>query len=174
MITIFTGAPGAGKSSLSALFLKRIYKEEGRKLQKLSAARIDEINKTRRYPLTPPPLPPIYSDFKVKIPAGYKKHYEPYYINGYYMGLANERLKTQFLPPYAKVSWANRSATTTAASRATSQTSYPGSTKCTATTVWTYTWTCSACGLSTRTYANCAATSLRCKVWSTRATSWAG
>ena len=103
MITIFTGAPGAGKSSLSALFLKRIYKEEGRKLQKLSAARIDEINKTRRYPLTPPPLPPIYSDFKVKIPAGYKKHYEPYYINGYYMGLANERLKTQFLPPYAKV-----------------------------------------------------------------------
>lgn len=72
-------------------------------MQKLSAARIDEINKTRRHPLTPPPLPPIYSDFKVKIPAGYKKHYEPYYINGYYMGLANERLKTQFLPPYAKV-----------------------------------------------------------------------
>ena len=103
MITIFTGAPGAGKSSLSALFLKRLYKKEGRKLQKLSAARIDEINKTRRYPLTPPPLPPIYSDFKVKIPAGYKKHYEPYYINGYYMGLSNERLKTQFLPPYAKV-----------------------------------------------------------------------
>lgn len=103
MITIFTGAPGAGKSSLSALFLRRIYKEEGRKLQKLSAARIDEINKTRRYPLTPPAKPPIYSDFKVKIPAGYKKHYEPYYINGYYMGLSNERLKTQFLPPYAKV-----------------------------------------------------------------------
>ena len=103
MITIISGAPGAGKSSLNAYFLDRTYKEEGRTLLKRSVAKIEEINKTRRNPLTPPSLPPIYSDFRVKIPAGYKKYYEPYYINGYYMGLANERLKTQFLPPYAKV-----------------------------------------------------------------------
>ena len=103
MITIISGAPGAGKSSLNAYFLDRTYKEEGQTLLKRSVAKIEEINKTRRHPLTPPSLPPIYSDFRVKIPAGYKKYYEPYYINGYYMGLANERLKTQFLPPYAKV-----------------------------------------------------------------------
>ncbi len=103
MLTIISGVPGAGKSSLNAYFLYSTYREEGRTLLKRCRAKIEELNKTRLHPLTPPTQPPIYSDFKVKFPAGYKKWYEPYFINGYYMGLSNERLKTQFLPPYAKV-----------------------------------------------------------------------
>ena len=103
MLTIISGVPGAGKSSLNAYFLYSTYREEGRTLLKRCRAKIEELNKTRLHPLTPPAQPPIYSDFKVKFPAGYKKWYEPYFVNGYYMGLSNERLKTQFLPPYAKV-----------------------------------------------------------------------
>lgn len=103
MLTIISGVPGAGKSSLNAYFLYSTYREEGRTLLKRCRAKIEELNKTRLHPLTLPAQPPIYSDFKVKFPAGYKKWYEPYFINGYYMGLSNERLKTQFLPPYAKV-----------------------------------------------------------------------
>lgn len=103
MLTIISGVPGAGKSSLNAYFLYSTYREEGRTLLKRCRAKIEELNKTRLHPLTLPAQPPIYSDFKVKFPAGYKKWYEPYFVNGYYMGLSNERLKTQFLPPYAKV-----------------------------------------------------------------------
>ena len=103
MLHIISGAPGAGKSSLNAYFLQHAYREEGAELLKRSAARIEEFNKSRLYPLTPPAKPPIYSDFKVKFIIGYKKYFEPYYINGYYMGLANERMRTLFLPPYAKV-----------------------------------------------------------------------
>lgn len=103
MLTIISGVPGAGKSSLNAYFLYSTYRKEGRTLLKRCRAKIEELNKTRLHPLTLPAQPPIYSDFKVKFPAGYKKWYEPYFINGYYMGLSNERLKTQFLPPYAKV-----------------------------------------------------------------------
>ena len=103
MLHIISGAPGAGKSSLNAYFLQLAYREEGAELLKRSAARIEEFNKSRLYPLTPPDKPPIYSDFKVKFAIGYKKHFEPYYINGYYMGLANERMRTLFIPPHAKV-----------------------------------------------------------------------
>ncbi len=103
MLTIISGVPGAGKSSLNAYFLYSTYREEGITLLKRCRAKIEELNKTRLHPLTLPAQPPIYSDFKVKFPAGYKKWYEPYFVNGYYMGLSNERLKTQFLPPYAKV-----------------------------------------------------------------------
>ena len=103
MITIFSGAPGAGKSSLNAYFLYSTYREEGRTLLKRCRAKIEELNKTRLHPPTLPEQTPICSDVKVKFPAGYKKWYEPYFVNGYYMGLSNERLKTQFLPPYAKI-----------------------------------------------------------------------
>ncbi len=103
MLHIISGAPGAGKSSLNACFLERAYREEGAELLKRSRAQIAKFNKSRLYPLTAPDKPPIYSDFKVKFTIGYKKHFEPYYINGYYMGLANERMRTLFIPPHAKV-----------------------------------------------------------------------
>lgn len=103
MLHIISGAPGAGKSSLNAYFLQRVYREEGQALLRRSRDRIEEVNEMRLHPLTPPDKPPIYSDFKVKFIIGYKKYFEPYYINGYYMGLANDRMRTLYLPPYSKV-----------------------------------------------------------------------
>lgn len=103
MITIISGAPGAGKSSLNAYFIWHLCTTEGRTLLKKSRAKIEELNKTRLYTLTLPEQPPIYSDFSVKFKVGYEKYFEPYYINGYYMGFSNDRLRTLYLPPYAAV-----------------------------------------------------------------------
>ena len=103
MITILSGAPGAGKSSLDTYFLKRAYFSQGRTLLDSCTNKIAELNKTRLNPLTPPDKPPIFSDYKVKFRVGYDEFFEPYYINGYYLGLANDRMATQFLPPYSKV-----------------------------------------------------------------------
>lgn len=103
MITILSGAPGAGKSSLATYFLKQTYFEQGRTLLESCASKILELNKNRINALTLPDNPPIFSDYKVKFLVGYDEFFEPYYINGYYFGLANERMSTQFLPPYSKV-----------------------------------------------------------------------
>lgn len=103
MITIISGAPGAGKSSINSYFLKKVYFEEGRTLLKNCRDKICELNKTRKTPLTLPEMPPIFSDYKVKFRVGYDKFFEPYFINGYYFGLANERMDTQFIPPYSKI-----------------------------------------------------------------------
>ncbi len=103
MITIISGAPGAGKSSLNTYFLKQAYFEHGRTMLESCTSKIAELNKTRLNPLTPPDKPPIFSDYKVKFRVGYEEFFEPYYINGYYLGLANDRMATQFLPPYSKV-----------------------------------------------------------------------
>jgi hypothetical protein len=103
MITIISGAPGAGKSSLNAYLLKSTYENDGRTLLACCRERIEEINKTRLNPLTKPDKPPIFSDFNVRFLVDYNQYFEPYYINGYFLGLANDRMPTQFLPPFSKV-----------------------------------------------------------------------
>lgn len=103
MITIITGAPGAGKSSIEAYFIDRTYREQGRELFESCTQRIIELNKHRLHPLSLPDRPPIFSDFKVRFKVGYDKYFEPYYINGFFFGLANDRMDTQFLPPGAKI-----------------------------------------------------------------------
>lgn len=103
MIHIISGAPGAGKSSLNTYFIKKIYKEQGRTLLESCRAKISELNADRLNPLTLPDKPPIFSDFRVRFLVDYETFFEPYYINGYYLGFANERMQTQYLPPYSKV-----------------------------------------------------------------------
>ena len=68
-----------------------------------SIKRIEERNKLRLNPLTLPVKPPIYADYPVKFQVGYNEYFEPYFINGYYLGLANDRMNTLYLPPYSKV-----------------------------------------------------------------------
>ena len=103
MITIIFGAPGAGKSSLNAYFLINEYQTEGRFLLEDCQERIRLLNEGRSKKLTLPQRVPIFSDFRVSFKVGYEEWYEPYYLNGYYFALDNERLKPMFLPPFAKI-----------------------------------------------------------------------
>ncbi len=103
MITIIFGAPGAGKSSLNTYFLKKAYFENGRELLNSTRRRVQAINEQFGRKLTLPDAPPIYADYDVKIHTGYKKWYEPYFINGYYFGLPNDKFETQFVYPNSRI-----------------------------------------------------------------------
>lgn len=103
MITIIFGAPGAGKSSLNTYFLKQTYRTQGRALLHYARARIEAQNSTRATPLIVPDKPPIFANYAVKFKTGYEKSFEPYFINGYYLGLPNDRMPTQYIPPGSKI-----------------------------------------------------------------------
>ena len=103
MIVIIFGKPGIGKTSLNAAFLKQEYEQEGEYLLESCCECIESLNFGRKKPLQMPDKSPIYSDFEVSLLVDYEEYYEPYYINGFYFGLKNERLKTMNLPPYAKI-----------------------------------------------------------------------
>ena len=103
MITIIFGAPGSGKSSLNTYFLQRIYRREGRVRLERARERILRENEMRETPLTVPAEPPIFSNYRVKFKIGYEKWYEPYFVNGYYLGLANDSMPTQYIPPSSAV-----------------------------------------------------------------------
>ncbi len=103
MITIIFGAPGAGKSSLLTYFIKSIYQTQGRKMLNYAQARIIEQNEKRTEPLELPTKPPIFANYNVSFITGYNETFEPYFVNGYYIGLPNDRMPTQYIPPGSKV-----------------------------------------------------------------------
>ena len=103
MITIIFGAPGSGKSSLMTHFLSQIYYTDGPARLKKARQKIEEINEERTYLLTVPAEIPIYTNYKVSLHTGYHKDWEPYYINGYYIGLPNDRMDTIFTPPFSAI-----------------------------------------------------------------------
>ncbi len=103
MITIIFGAPGSGKSAINTYFLKQEYFNEGKALLKKSSQRIEEQNRMRINPLSLPEKPPLYSDYSVSLKTGYQKSYEPYFLNGYYLGLPDGDMPLQLLPPCSKV-----------------------------------------------------------------------
>ncbi len=103
MITIIFGAPGTGKTSLNTHFLQTEYKTHGRILLARTQKRIAEINNTRAKPLALPNKPPLFANYKVSFKTGYEKTFEPYYINPYFMGLQNENMPSQYLPPNSRV-----------------------------------------------------------------------
>lgn len=104
MITIIFGAPGAGKSSLNTYLLKETYEQQGRTLLKDARSRITALNKKQGKNYSLPQAPPIYADYDVRLHVGYRKYYEPYYINGFYMGLANGSMNDQlFVPPHSRI-----------------------------------------------------------------------
>lgn len=103
MITIIFGRPGRGKTSLLTHFLIQTYRENGRKLLKFAAQCVTAANRTRTTPLTVPDAPPIFANYQVKIKTGYQKYYEPYYLNGFYFGLQNEKMPTQRILPGGKI-----------------------------------------------------------------------
>ena len=103
MITIITGKPGVGKTALNTYFCWQTYRNDSARLLKLIRDRIELINESRITPLTAPTDPPIYTNYEVKFLIGYEKHYEPYYINPYYLGLSNDKMKMQNIPPYSRL-----------------------------------------------------------------------
>lgn len=103
MITIIFGKPGAGKSSLNTHFLIDIYEQQGTYLLERTREKIEQLNRDRERPLTLPEKPPIYSDHQVRFRISYDEYYEPYYINGYYFGIRNTSMRTQFLLPNSKI-----------------------------------------------------------------------
>ena len=103
MITIIFGAPGSGKSSLSTYFLKTVYRREGKRRMEQSRELILRANAGRETPLTVPSAPPIFSNYRVRFKTGYEKWFEPYFVNGYYLGLPNDKMPTQFIPPASAV-----------------------------------------------------------------------
>lgn len=103
MIIGIFGAPGAGKSSLNTYFLKTTYETEGSALLTMSRDSISAVNESRNNKLKLPQRVPLYSDFKVRFKVAYETWYEPYYINGFYFGIENDRLATQYVVPYAHI-----------------------------------------------------------------------
>lgn len=99
MITAIIAKPGAGKSSLMVTLIQKACLERGEEMLANSRQRIEKFNETRLYPLTVPDRVPIYADFEVTVPVGYKKTFKPYWIQGYYFGLPNEDLQVEFIPP---------------------------------------------------------------------------
>lgn len=103
MITIISGKPGVGKTALNTFFCERTYQNEREWLLKASCDRIEIINEEREKPLSLPAAPPIFTNFEVSFHIGYKKWYSPYYVNPYYLGLPNDKLVTQNVPPFSRI-----------------------------------------------------------------------
>lgn len=102
-ITIIFGESGKGKSSLGTFFLKEIYEKEGDILLRRCRQDIADTNRRLNRNYTLPDRPPLFTTHDVRLHIGYKKFFEPYYINGFYFGLANERMDTMFIPPFSKI-----------------------------------------------------------------------
>lgn len=92
-----------GKSALNTYFLKQAYSTQGDVLLKKLNEKLDEQSRELKRAFNRPNKPPLFADFKAKIKVGYEKIYEPYFANGYYIGLPNEKLNVMHLPPYSKV-----------------------------------------------------------------------
>lgn len=103
MITIITGKPGSGKTALLTALCCKEYKENGRKIFNDSQEFITQLNKSRKNKLTLPGHAPIYTDYDIHIPIGYNKIFEPYYGNGFFIGMKNNSVPTLALPPFSKV-----------------------------------------------------------------------
>ncbi len=88
---------------MSTHFLMNLYRFEGRKLFENTCARINEINSELGLGFTLPTRVPLYSDFKVKFLVDYETYYEPYFVNGFYVGLSNTDMPVQYLAPGSSV-----------------------------------------------------------------------
>lgn len=97
MITFIVGETGSGKTSLATYLLQEKYLNEGNDIWERSCNLIRSANEKygRHYSL--PDKVPFYTNYNIKLHVGYNEYYEPYYQNGYYFGVANEVMDTQFV-----------------------------------------------------------------------------
>ena len=102
MITFIIGDNGTGKTALATYFLQEKYINEGEEILRKSCELIRETNAELGTNYSLPDKVPFYTaNFRAKLHVGYKEYYEPYFLNGYYFGVANEEMDTQFVPPFS-------------------------------------------------------------------------
>lgn len=103
MITAIIGEPGFGKGALMTKFVFDKYNIEGQDIFDKCCFEIDKLNIDRKKTLSYPDRVPIFTDFEVTLPAGYKKEYKTYFINGFYWGLNNDVIPVLYVPPGSKI-----------------------------------------------------------------------
>ncbi|MBQ2717550.1 MAG: hypothetical protein IJF75_03000 [Clostridia bacterium] len=103
MICAVIGEPGVGKGALMTKFVYDCFVNEGQDIFDNCCNEIDELNISRRNKLSYPDKVPIFTDFKVTLPAGYQKEYTTYFTNGFYVGLSNSDLPVLFMPPHSRI-----------------------------------------------------------------------
>lgn len=103
MLTIVFGGYGVGKTAFITQRLIEAYEESGEEMLNYARSEIERANGERLKTLTIPSQPPIYCDYNVKIEVQRGEYFEPYYLNGYYFGLPNDKMPTQFVPPGSKI-----------------------------------------------------------------------
>lgn len=98
-LTFIIGETGAGKTAFATYLLKEKYITEGRNLLRRSCRIIEEANRKYGRNYTVPDKVPFYTNYNVKLHVGYRKYYEPYFLNGYYFGVENEEIDTERVAP---------------------------------------------------------------------------
>lgn len=105
-LTFIIGDTGVGKNSLLTYLLKQKYLNEGEEILRKSCALIEKANKETGRNYSFPDKVPFYTvNCRMKLHVGYNEYYEPYFQNGYYFGVANNDMDTQFVAPGSVVAF---------------------------------------------------------------------
>ncbi len=102
-ITAIVGEGGVGKTSLEVFFLEQYALEHGQERLRKCIAEIDKYNLNRKNKLIKPDKYPIFTNFDVTIPIGYRRDFTPYFLNPYHFGIPNLDKEVQPIPPYGVI-----------------------------------------------------------------------
>ena len=98
MITIIFGKPGSGKKALMTYFAVEMLRK-GKTIWKQSEKKIKQLNEGGFEKLSPPiQKHMVFADYLITT----KKH-RSYDVDGYRLGMIDEKFTTAFLPPYAQI-----------------------------------------------------------------------
>lgn len=100
-VTAILGEGGVGKTSFIVARVKHLLRTEGQRRLNKSIEKIEEYNKGREVPLTPPDKVPIFFNFDAEYNLGPDEIYKPYFLDEEYFGLPNMDKLVAPVPPYS-------------------------------------------------------------------------